>query len=94
MLNSATNARIERSRAFCSSTGLPLPAAEIARRLQQAGFVVRPLTSYGLPDHLRITIGKPDQNRAFVAALETVLRQSPDPGSDNHSGRRPQGDPQ
>ncbi len=74
--------------------GLPLPAAEIARRLQHAGFVVRPLTSYGLPDHLRITIGKPDQNRAFVAALETVLRQSPDPGSDNHSGRRPQGDPQ
>jgi histidinol-phosphate aminotransferase len=53
--------------------GQALPAAELARRLLQAGFAVRPLAAYGLPGHLRVTVGTPAQNRAFIAALEAVL---------------------
>lgn len=48
-------------------------AAQVFQRLMRAGFVVRPLTPYGLPNHLRVTIGTAQQNSDFIAALETVL---------------------
>lgn len=37
--------------------------------LQKRGVIVRPMDPYGLPDYLRITVGTPDQNRAFLSAL-------------------------
>lgn len=48
-------------------------AVQVFQRLLRAGFIVRPLTPYGLPDHLRVTIGTAPQNHGFVAALEAVL---------------------
>jgi len=38
--------------------------------LRQKGIIVRGLAGYGLPDHLRITIGREDEMRAVVKALE------------------------
>ncbi len=37
--------------------------------LSSRGILVRGLANYGLPDHLRITVGLEDQNRAVVDAL-------------------------
>jgi histidinol-phosphate aminotransferase len=41
--------------------------------LLQHGVIVRPLAEYGLPDHLRVTVGLPDENARFLEALERVL---------------------
>ncbi len=61
-------------------SGHPLGAAQVFQRLLRAGFVVRPLAAYGLPDHLRVTIGTAPQNRDFIAALEAVLAAAPQAG--------------
>ena len=37
--------------------------------LQQQGIIVRPLAPYGLPDYVRITIGKPAENQRLLAAM-------------------------
>ncbi|MGH8363325.1 MAG: histidinol-phosphate transaminase [Gammaproteobacteria bacterium] len=41
--------------------------------LLHQGIIVRPLANYGLPQHLRITIGLPEQNERLLLALEQVL---------------------
>lgn len=56
--------------------GLPLSTVEIWIRLKQAGFLLRALTPYGLHNHLRITIGTAEQNRAFVAELDHIVGAS------------------
>ena len=42
--------------------------------LKQA-VIVRPVDNYGLPQWLRITIGLPQENEAFLAALEKTLAE-------------------
>ncbi len=42
--------------------------------LAERGYLVRGLTNYGLPDHLRITIGLEEHNRAVVEALAAFMR--------------------
>ena len=37
------------------------------------GVIVRPVAGYGLPEHLRVTVGKPEHNARFLAALERAL---------------------
>ncbi len=49
------------------------PAAAIYERLLREGVIVRPLANYGMPNHLRITIGLPEENRRFIEALRKVL---------------------
>ncbi len=41
--------------------------------LLKRGVIVRPVGNYGLPQWLRITIGLPEENEAFLAALEQTL---------------------
>ncbi|HTH58540.1 MAG TPA: histidinol-phosphate transaminase [Paraburkholderia sp.] len=41
--------------------------------LLKQGVIVRPVGNYGLPQWLRVTIGLPEENAAFVAALERAL---------------------
>lgn len=42
--------------------------------LLKRGVIVRPVGNYGLPQWLRISIGLPEENAAFIAALKTVLQ--------------------
>jgi len=44
-------------------------AAEAEAFLARRGLIVRGVANYGLPDHLRITIGLEEHNRALVDAL-------------------------
>lgn len=39
------------------------------KNLMQCGIIVRPLKDYGLPNHLRVSIGTPEQNTRFIEAL-------------------------
>jgi histidinol-phosphate aminotransferase len=45
------------------------PAAPIYEALLRAGVIVRPVGNYGLPNHLRITIGTREQNDRLLTAL-------------------------
>jgi len=38
--------------------------------LLRGGIIVRPVGNYGLPEHLRVTLGKPEQNDRFLKAWE------------------------
>ena len=43
-------------------------AKELVAFLESNGMIVRGLTSFGMPEHIRITVGKPEEN-AFLVAL-------------------------
>jgi histidinol-phosphate aminotransferase len=47
--------------------------AEIYRRLLRRGVIVRPVGAYGLPEHLRVTIGTDPENVRFLEALEESI---------------------
>jgi histidinol-phosphate aminotransferase len=48
-------------------------ANRINQGLLKHGVIVRPIAGYGLPEHLRVTVGLESENRRFLEALETVL---------------------
>ena len=52
---------------------LQQPTAPIYQNLLSQGIIVRPLLPYQLPNHLRITIGLPEQNQRLVEALNQLL---------------------
>jgi histidinol-phosphate aminotransferase len=51
-------------------------AAEFAAELSEEGVSVRPLTSFGMPTWLRISVGTAEQNRLLVDALSRVRERS------------------
>ncbi len=53
----------------------PYPAAEVSERLLRRGVIVRPMGQFYLPDHLRVTVGLPEENKRFVAALRESLAE-------------------
>lgn len=85
----AENNRVELNRyeAFCAKYGLAYipskgnfitidfkrPAAPIYDALLREGVIVRPIAGYGMPHHLRISIGLPEENERLFNALIKVL---------------------
>lgn len=53
---------------------LKQPAEPIYQKLLTQGVIVRPIGVYGMPTHLRISIGLPQENDRFFEALLAVLR--------------------
>jgi histidinol-phosphate aminotransferase len=51
------------------------PPAEVSERLLQKGVIVRPMTQFYLPAHLRVTVGTPGENELFLTALDQVLAE-------------------
>ena len=51
-------------------------ATSIAQNMLRSGIIVRPVKGYGLPHHLRITIGAQDQNARMITALRQALQES------------------
>ncbi len=48
-------------------------AAPIFQALLREGVIVRPVANYGLPNHLRVTVGTAEENQCLVQALDRVL---------------------
>jgi len=48
-------------------------ASAVFGALLKKGVIVRPVANYGLPEWLRITVGMPEENARFLAALREVL---------------------
>ncbi|MCA1788340.1 MAG: aminotransferase class I/II-fold pyridoxal phosphate-dependent enzyme [Thioalkalivibrio sp.] len=69
----------ERSLNFIPSVGnfitfdVRQPPGPVYEQLLHQGVIVRPVPNYGLPTHLRVTIGTRDQNDRFLGALDHVL---------------------
>lgn len=49
-------------------------AAPVYEALLRRGIIVRPVGNYGLPNHLRITVGTRQQNQKLLAGLAEVLK--------------------
>jgi len=48
-------------------------AGEVYEQLLRQGVIVRPVANYGLPRHLRVTTGLPEENARFLSAIGRVL---------------------
>ena len=47
--------------------------ARVFERLQRRGIIVRPLAPYGMPEYVRITIGRPAENQRLLATLAELI---------------------
>lgn len=45
----------------------------VSQHLLRQGIIVRPMAGFGMPTHFRVTIGTPEENRAFIHAFERAL---------------------
>lgn len=48
-------------------------AGGVFHALLRKGVIVRPVANYGMPDHLRVSIGRPAENQRFLTALAEIL---------------------
>jgi histidinol-phosphate aminotransferase len=48
-------------------------AAGVYRKLLKAGVIVRPIASYGMPQHLRVTVGLESENDRFLDSLTRAI---------------------
>jgi histidinol-phosphate aminotransferase len=46
----------------------------VNQELLKRGVIVRPVANYGLPQWLRISIGLPEENAAFLEAFSQILK--------------------
>lgn len=53
----------------------PRPAPEVFEALLDRGVIVRPLVGYGYPEHLRVSVGRPEENQRFIEALAQVMKE-------------------
>jgi histidinol-phosphate aminotransferase len=49
------------------------PADDIYQNLLKAGVIVRPVANYGMPNHLRISVGTELENSRFINELAKIL---------------------
>jgi len=49
------------------------PAAPVYDALLRLGVIVRPIAGYGMPNHLRVTVGLHEENARFLDALARVV---------------------
>ena len=63
------------SRANFITLDLERDAAPVYEALLREGVIVRPIAGYGLPNHLRISIGLAQENQRCIEALAKVLSQ-------------------
>lgn len=61
------------SKANFIAVDLGQPGLPIYQALLGEGVIVRPVTNYGMPNYLRVSIGLPEENARFLAALGKVL---------------------
>lgn len=55
------------------SVDLGRPASPVNEALLRLGVIVRPIANYGLPNHLRVSVGLPQENARCLAALRAAL---------------------
>jgi histidinol-phosphate aminotransferase len=56
---------------------LAKPGAGTCEQLLREGVIVRPLAGFGLPDHVRITVGMPEENERLIKVLRKLREGGP-----------------
>jgi histidinol-phosphate aminotransferase len=51
-------------------------AASVARSMQDEGVIIMPLSHWGAPTAIRVTIGRPEQNEIFLNAFKKVMERA------------------
>ncbi len=46
---------------------------DVYRKLLHRGVITRPMGGYGYPQHLRVTVGLPEENRRFIEEIRALL---------------------
>ena len=59
-----------------------LGAEDCFEALLRRGIIIRPLKSYNLPGHLRVSVGNERENRAFLLAVDEILLENRHAGAD------------
>ena len=59
---------------FAVPSGMPMSAADIDTHLRERGILLRPMGSYGLHNHLRVTVGTAREMDTLRAALADIDR--------------------
>jgi histidinol-phosphate aminotransferase len=54
-------------------------AREFAKRMAAEGVLVRALTSWGAPTAIRVTVGKPEENKFFAGVFSKLVQQRANP---------------
>ncbi|RLB43039.1 MAG: histidinol-phosphate transaminase [Deltaproteobacteria bacterium] len=54
----------------------PIPGKVIYERMLRRGVIVRAMDSFGLPDHIRINVGLPQENDRFLNTLKEIVETS------------------
>ena len=54
---------------------LPHPGQKVTQAMLHEGVIIRAMDGYGLPDHVRVTVGTSKDNHRFLAALDKVLEE-------------------
>jgi histidinol-phosphate aminotransferase len=75
LIAALTERRLECVPSECNFVLVKVPrrGAEVVRALLHHGVIVREMDGYGFPEHVRVTVGRPEQNARFLAALDAVL---------------------
>jgi histidinol-phosphate aminotransferase len=47
--------------------------AEACRRLKERGVLVKQLDAFGLPEYIRVSVGRPEENALFIESLQALL---------------------
>jgi len=50
-------------------------AGAVYQKLLRQGVIVRPVAGYAMPDHLRVTVGLPEENAGFLSGLAVALEE-------------------
>jgi histidinol-phosphate aminotransferase len=73
---------LEAARHRCQLTGTggnfvlmetAFPAPDLFKELLTRGVIIRPMHGYGFPNHIRVTLGKPEEMRSFWSAAGPLL---------------------
>lgn len=58
------------------------PGVQVFQQLLQLGVITRPVANYGLPDWLRVSVGLPSENEAFLKAMRKLVAAQPQPADE------------
>ncbi len=57
------------------SVDLQRAGGPVYEALLREGVIVRPVANYGMPNHLRVTVGTKEENERFLSALQRALTE-------------------
>lgn len=60
---------------FLTIVDPPIDASALAASLMRQGVIVRPMAIFGMPDAIRVSVGLPEENVKFIAALRKALAE-------------------